>query len=667
MDIGHCGVARCVRNDTNSTANACTDKRYCCRPQKLDNVPVLCAGNARFNLDKIAKCGCAACTVKMAVIQGIVVGGASERSVKYGRVIVEGLDNTATDGDGRFSFKVPEGMSRVVVTFEDIFQTFESTTKAFTADAQTHSFYKIRLPEKPAAVEFNSSRPKVLQIGQKNETSFAEVEIAEDSFVSEDGSSYAGQVNARVGFTDPRNVSDILTAPGDFSALDEDGEEQLLISYGMLNLKFEDSDGKRLDAVKPITVVLDPEEIDVTDKSGNQTAKLWWLDKKTGRWVQAGELRSGYRSDSRRRRKRSNRRFLIAELTEAVPLDKTVINIDVADRYNYVAVRASEGAVVTMVGKRQGSRDQFEGYRQETVGDTGKVCIPTYTDSEAYLLADKAGQPLIPSEVDSSFPQDIGATIVGFSDYNDGKTAFRYSGTVSGSKGPIYPVFMDEQAPPRCRESTNGDHAFQFEDSNKAEQRFSFSSDRQADDPLDPKHWYGREPFDETADVCYVKVLVRGSSPSVVMVNSSTTYTLPASGAEQPVDYGYSAAITEPVANQENMYAVCLEYRCAGRLIDGANSVTIDKQPTLVTVTPLTASCTFQKLNMQAPCGLSVPVPTGQEKAFCVPYDLSGGGAGLYDGESDEAENKCKRGDNVGAGGATTMTATNPTLTFECH
>ena len=649
MDIGHCGDARCVRNDTNFTGNECTDKRYCCRHQKLDKVPVLCARGVRFNLDKVEKCGCAACTVKMAVIQGIVVGGADQRPVKYGRVIVEGLDNTGTDGDGRFSFQVPEGMSRVVVTFEDYFQTFESTTKAFTTDAHTHTFYKIRLPEKRAAIEFNSSRPEVLKLGEKNQPSFAEVEIAEDSFVSEDGSSYAGQVNARVGFTDPRNVSDILMAPGDFSALDEDGEEQLLISYGMLNLKFEDSDGKRLDAVKPITLVLDPEEIDVTDKSGNQTAKLWWLDKKTGRWVQAGELRSGYRSDSRRRRKRSNRQFLIAELTEAVPLD-TEINIDDPSRYNYVAVWAKKGAVVTMVGKKRG-RNQFAGYRQKTVGDTGKVCIPTYTDGEAYLLADKDGKPLTPIE-NSSFPQNVNATIVGFPKYNNGQTAFRYNATISGSEGPIYPIFQ----PNGCTNPKTGHYAFQFNDSNQADQSFFFYSKRE-ETPCNSKYWFRN--FPRTKDLCYVKVFVNGTSPSVIMVESSTTYT------GQHVNYGYSAALTKPPKdgspNQENVSVTCLEYRCNG-IFWYENEEILDQQ-TLVTVIPLTASCTFKSISRY----LQVRDHTTYEKAFLVP-DISGKGAGLYSGEGGDAKARCEEGNNnLRPGIVSRLTAKNPALTFECH
>ena len=42
-----------------------------------------------------------------------------------------------------------------------------------------------------------------------------------------------GEVNAFVATIDPSNLEEMASAPGDFSMIDEEGDSQQLMSYGM--------------------------------------------------------------------------------------------------------------------------------------------------------------------------------------------------------------------------------------------------------------------------------------------------------------------------------------------------------------------------------------------------------------------------------------------------
>ena len=651
VDIGYCPDTDCVRNDTNVNGGACSDRRFCCGPRETSDIPVRCAGAVTFNLSKIERCGCAECRKKVSYIQGAVIGTSEKKPVKGVDVMVEGLDDTFTDTKGRFLIKVSEGMTRVVVTFKDrAFKRLESTTKVFHVKSNQYSFHKIELRERVPIIEFSGAQPKNIPLGQADKPSFAKVDISEDSFLSEDGIPYRGQVKASVGFIDPRNGSDILTAPGDFSALDENGEEQILRSYGMIKLNFQDSQGKRLDRAKPIKVYLDPEQINMTDSNGNTTAKLWWMDKKTGRWIQAGELRSTDRNDGIRR-KRSNRIFFVAELSEDVPLD-TTWNIDDASVYNFVGVEAPLNALVTMVGKQAGS-NQFYGYRQESVTNqnTRRVCIATYREGDAFLLAEKDGKPLEPLEPSSSFPTEVMATIGSTNNPGDAISvkAFSYKAILTGSRGPIYNIWRQWECP-----TFSGHHTFKFKESNAAEPTFEMYTTR-VDAVTKPTLWFTKYPFNATADRCYIKVKVLGSR-SVIMVKSSST----SSGSK--IECGYSAAITKPTektANSTSVSVVCLEYRCS------------EEDMTLLTVVPLTSNCVFKSLDpglqsKQSKCTPSIPAPTAQEKTFCVPKDLTGSAVGLYEGAEGLVQSKCYVGDNK-PDVSSAINSRGDTLTYECR
>lgn len=255
--------------------------------EEVEDVAISCGGAVTFNISKISRCGCQECEKPKSYITGVVVGikGAVENPIMYCEIKI-GDDHYNADEKGAFEFEVPEDKQRLTAVFMDTFEEeYADFTKVFRIVQGQSLFYKIVLRVKPALTPFNSSEPLKVPIGDSGDGSaFAEIEIPEDALLKEDGTIYSGQANFRMSVTDPRNATDVMTAPADFSTIDEDGEEQILVSYGMLSLDFEDENGNKLSTSKSIKLFLDPEKLNISvDSNGNTSTKLWWLDENTGR------------------------------------------------------------------------------------------------------------------------------------------------------------------------------------------------------------------------------------------------------------------------------------------------------------------------------------------------------------------------------------------------
>lgn len=130
--------------------------------------------------------------------------------------------------------------------------------------------------------------------------------------------------------------------------MNEDGEEEILETYGMMKLSLEDDNGKPLVMSKPMKVYLDPDKLNLTVSDGNVSIKLYWLDRKTGRWRSVGDfvLEDG----SKRRRKRSSHRvFLAGTVTPAIA--KEDLNFDKPDYRVGSRVTtnpAEDGVIITL-------------------------------------------------------------------------------------------------------------------------------------------------------------------------------------------------------------------------------------------------------------------------------------------------------------------------------
>ena len=646
VNVGTCSYEECIKRgegDSGQCGEAAKSKsRHCCSPRKMVNSPVSCGNGVKFNVEKVSGCSCSECVVPDMIVRGRAVDP-DGNPLKQGKISVEG-DKTKylTDLRGYFNIPVKAGTKRLVLTITDkLVGQLQETTKALTLHEGQVSFYIIELQKKPPPIKFSAIQPKKISLGTPGKPTFVDVDIPARAFLTPDGNVYDGEITANVGVVDPRSESDMAAAPGDFSTIDDDGEEVLLGTAGILRPSFTDSSGNKLNLDRNLTIKMDADQLDIPD---GVTVYQYYLSKTTGRWVKFGVLRPEIEALSSKRQ--APRKFFVSDITPNVPYD--TINWDYPQTQSIVRIRAPAGTVVTRIHLSDNGQS-FTSYRQETVPPSEILCMRNLLNRRTVIQAERDGSPLVPQQP-SNFPSAVNAEIIsGSSASNPFKIqSFRFSSTKVGDPGPVYGL----RETGRCQQQRSGDFAFEFQEAGAGEV-FHWESPRE-ENPNSNIYWRARAP-----DICFVKALVSGSKPDSVIYVKST-----GKAPNSPLlDYGYTAEKSEIVGNQG---VVCLEYRCN----QGAPST----YQTHLQFLSLTGRCTIQRLNniltqRQSSCPVRPDSPSsigGQELNICAPVDLQGGDAGLYTGDSGVAKFRCLTGDNNYSQGRPQTTNRNPTVELTC-
>ena len=669
VDVGECEPIPCLRNDSALSNKNCEDEKFCCSVEKVTDVPVSCGGSVTFSLSKVARCGCQKCEEPKSQISGIVVGlnGAIEKPIAYCDIEFEGNFYSADD-NGFFTFEAPKDKQRLSVVFKDSYdEEYADFTKVFHIVKGQTLFSKIILKTKPVPKPFNSSEDFKVQLGESNgDSAFAEMEIPKDAMLKDDGTIFSGQANLRLDVMDPRNMSDILTAPGDFSTVDEDGEEQMLLSYGMLSLDFEDDSGNKLSTSKPIKLNLDPQKFNISvDSHGNTKAKLWWLDAKTGRWIEAGDLRLENKTSGRR--KRSPTRFVLeTEITPAISR-RGKLNIDVIADFGAVRVTAPVGSTIrTLCEEPNTVPKKYTGYLESTVNDLQVACISVWIKKTCFMQGESDDARFLEPLRPDSFPSSVSATIVTNQKLQGSSIVQSFKFEVNtASAGPIFP-HTDRDAPQQCKAPvlTSGLRQFKFQD--PAPTPLNLLSSR-VRDRKDPRNWYS------TNENCFIKILIHGRNSSIFLASSHR----PNKGNK----FGDSATMAQPATDRDDAYVACLEIRCPG---DVYNTDTGRQVPewTHVLVTHLTGNCDFQKHHL---CkqndidnqGTACPTRSkrhspGSETWLCVPLPQSGFDIDhVYTASRNKlrlGEKKCQNGNKRWALGMDDkINVQGPSVEFSCR
>lgn len=667
IDTGQCLSLPCIRNDSKLSNMACGDtETFCCGVEEVEDIAISCGGSAIFNISRVTRCGCQECSVPKSYISGIVVGikGAVETPVRYCEIkIAENIFYNADD-KGIFTVEVPNDKRRLSVVFSDVFDLeYEDLTKVFRIRKGQTSFVKVVMKEKPVLMPFNSSEPF-------NVTSaFAQLEIPHDALLKDDGTLYSGRANLRMSLIDSRNRSDVIASPGDFSTVDEDGEEQLLVTYGMLRLDFEGDNAETLSLSKPIKMFLDPEELNIlVDSNGNTTTKLWWLDEMTGRWIKAGDLWLETKDSNSYRSKRSPRRFLVTEITPVIQKQRR-LNIDVEQNFGAVRVSAPAGSTIRVLCKEPKQKDKYAGYLEENVNGFGVTCISVWINRLCYMQGENNNAQFLKPLAPDSFPVSVSATIVqsqmtaASSDSESAVESFQFE-IKTNSRGPVYPHFRNDLINCRATDLREGHRQFQFVDNNQANLDF-ISSRPPNPETRNPLSWYPVRP----STSCFIKILMNGGKGSVYLAASYR-----ANMKDEANKFGDSVAMAEPV--NDNVYIACLEIRCPGDVYQ-PDLRDLVPEWTHVRVTHLTGTCAFQKNNLPKQDNIdnkNTECPSnagGSENWFCIPLS-DGGGFRVYTvftaprKNRKLAFNRCRTGRNDYSAGLATPSSNTATIEFSC-
>ena len=616
VDVGECERVKCV-NGNSSFNSSCTDASLCCGPRLYEKVLVQCGALLSFDLSTVKTCGCGKCIEKETVIEGTAVGEDSS-AAKSVDVFFAGKSVDTTNADGRFSFVVPKDTRRAIVTFKD--QTnkkFEEEDKVFILNKGQTVQYRVTLREKPKPIIFNASEPLLVPLGGESD-SFADLELPENALLTEDGSVFNGSAKARVSVTDPRNQSDVSSAPGDFSATNEDGEEEILETFGMMKLDLEDDKGKPLSMSKPMKVYLDPEKLNISLSEGNVSIKLYWLDRKTGRWREAGDLFPEH--GSKRRRRRSNRVFLAGTVTPSIA--KQTLNLDTPSKRIGLRVsifKRDNNALVRVICKND--QGQFKGYVEENTVD-GVTCIAIWKDSTCYVQAEKNSQ-LKYYDADESLKDSFNSVkgVIEPVKKTSGVTitSFKFSSDDPGLQKPV-PLYRidreNEMKSCKAKHNVNAAKGSQFifkppsSENSALIQRYSMLSIDNAKD----SDWSLSNNNDKK---CFIRV--NTATKDAVFMAVSYQKGRYKAGEE------YGLHVRESIGN-----VVCLQFRCPGDTDQKRREATILLLTPMITQKAVT--CNYDKMelflkqiqdNQLLPCNnleFSQAPSVANGQWLCIPY-----------------------------------------------
>jgi len=190
---------------------------------------------------------------------------------------------TSSDADGNFELTNVEvkktGGGVVTASVNGYFEGVSHSN--FSADGT--SFVEIRLLEKGTPDVINSTSEQTI-----NKTNGLKMMFPQNGILSSDGEIHNGPVNVFSRWIDPtdENLGGIM--PGALNAVDGNGDEKVLATYGMLVLELETVSGEKLEVNPNVELTA---EIPIPDELLSEAPDempLWEYDLEEGQWLEKG-------------------------------------------------------------------------------------------------------------------------------------------------------------------------------------------------------------------------------------------------------------------------------------------------------------------------------------------------------------------------------------------
>jgi len=130
---------------------------------------------------------------------------------------------------------------------------------------------------------FESSEGGAIEQGE------VELNFPPNSIVLEsNGSDYTGTVRVAIQYLDPTLENIIQIMPGDFSAVNMQGEYSTLVSYGMVYVEMQSVDGEKLQIKEGYKASLSAEIPSSIFNDSPETIQMWVFDEALGMWKEEG-------------------------------------------------------------------------------------------------------------------------------------------------------------------------------------------------------------------------------------------------------------------------------------------------------------------------------------------------------------------------------------------
>ncbi|CAH1794953.1 unnamed protein product [Owenia fusiformis] len=342
-------VGRCQKNVCVKRPKANSDTKFCCGPTKQTKETLACVD---YSMDIIVtlECGCVICnqvnisgnivTSKRDVTFSGVVHAINDPStvLRFGNVYLFDERVTTTSFNGEFSFSVPTGMNRIVVTFKEgvMKSGFIEASKVFTIpkDFSGTLFEDVSLLINDKVITITPSEKNTISLAESSESSTAEVIIPGDSFYDSDGNLYTDEVKVTVNFIDPSNIDSFNSMVGDLTFVNDNGEVGLLKTFGMFHLGFNGENGEELELKADVGMAIRADVIGAEFKN-TTNVKLWSLNPSSARWEYEGSLERVSASRRKRAQTLATSDFFVGK---TVITDRYWFNFD-DDSLNFCYVR----------------------------------------------------------------------------------------------------------------------------------------------------------------------------------------------------------------------------------------------------------------------------------------------------------------------------------------
>ena len=197
-------------------------------------------------------------------------------------LIKAGTGTAATDNKGYFRINnasLDKNVSLITAEKTGYFIGY----RAFSATSGTNQVV-IRLTKKDLSGTVDGASG-----GDVSLTNGTKISLPANGIVrASDNSSYTGTVNVFAAYIDPTAADISSRVPGSFMAIDKVGKRVFLSSYGMTAVELESSAGEKLQIKPGNTAMLTspiPSSIQATAPA---TIALWYIDEKTGLWMEEG-------------------------------------------------------------------------------------------------------------------------------------------------------------------------------------------------------------------------------------------------------------------------------------------------------------------------------------------------------------------------------------------
>ncbi|XP_021356184.1 cartilage intermediate layer protein 1-like [Mizuhopecten yessoensis] len=697
VDIGECAQLPCITS-TDIDNGTCDEwwPSKCCNVETVDIIEVTCP-DFTYSLNKIEACGCSIGTV-VSRITGIAFGIRNGSQVPFarGKVYVDGADTTYTSSGGMFTFTVPFEKKRVTLSFqEDIHNEFLDAIKPLEITPGGTMDVKVVLQLRPIPSTFNTRMGMSIPINNLDgAVPISTVSIPQDAMLDEDGNKFEGEANVFVGVMDPRKMEDLQSSDGEFTSSDEQGNPVPLETFGMFQFHFEDKTGKGLFLSGPITTQMDASLFNISnDKNGNPDLSMWHLDPNTGSWVEEGKFKY-VQSQGRRKLLATTIEGIIdpnnipdliltyTKVTSRKVRRSYQINADKPVQYRYetiisrdpnaikdgacfVRVRVYNGfkllnplrGVTVRAVTQELSGPRFKVKSDATTNDHGIACVGIFCNSKVFLYipdqpqmyaTDKHGLPNT-----YMFKNIHNLTQVEFISVDP------YVGEQRSSDKTYSPVYDYKQLQV-CISSASGGY-FQFAPIKKENRlepalgSLNIHNKRQA--------WYPRPVSDPLHKSCFIKINIKSNIHSFDIITKSFIQDDPS----QRDEYGtyFTSPYWDESTDRRYSKAACIEFRCAGLVVDGATKT--QNVPTLVYIYVASdegARCTVDSRAVQVN-------QTGLGNSFLFmadPSDMYGERFGVFvrSQPADEVRRMCESGTTSGAVSTTMKPNKNPALQLTC-